>query len=283
MDDKMMQQLLATYGKGIPLNAQNANRIREFGASNPEVLEKRAMGMRGSALDDNSDLLDAMLDRHIADTAGTPADTMGAEPRSAERDPVPPPSRRGAGPNNAAPVNRPAMARNKQDAQYGEGTGPQLGPPNDTRVSGFQSGPNLGGTGVSPVATPQGGALPQTAEGSGSNLMPWILSALGLSAPGALASAGAPVAGARGASPDMLQLPAPAPKLPSSNVTQLPSGAPEIPKSGIYDATKGNAQAQVDAENDDMMRSMMRDAEKGAAQRRAGETVNAAKRAVGRR
>lgn len=39
------------------------------------------------------------------------------------------------------------------------------------------------------------------------------------------------------------------PKLQSGNPKTYDSGAPEIPKSGMYDATKDNARAEVDAEN----------------------------------
>jgi hypothetical protein len=61
MDESMLNALLKTYG--APNTVGNANKVREFAASNPEVLEKRAMGMRGSGLDDNSDILGAQLDK----------------------------------------------------------------------------------------------------------------------------------------------------------------------------------------------------------------------------
>ena len=63
----MIEQLLNSYG--APMNAQNANRAREFYASNPQAAERRAMGMRGSIAEDNTDLLDSMLEKHIQATA----------------------------------------------------------------------------------------------------------------------------------------------------------------------------------------------------------------------
>lgn len=66
MDDAMLSRLMQSYGAAN--TAENANRIRQFAASNPNVLEHRAMGMRGSVVDDNSDVLGAMLDKFIAQT-----------------------------------------------------------------------------------------------------------------------------------------------------------------------------------------------------------------------
>jgi len=70
MDDAMMSRLMQSYGAAN--NAANANRVREFGASNPDVLERRAMGMRGSGNEDNSDLLGPLLDKLMAQTDGVP-------------------------------------------------------------------------------------------------------------------------------------------------------------------------------------------------------------------
>lgn len=69
MDDAMIGALLKTYG--APMTVDNANRARQFFATNPEIAEKRAMGMRGSGLDDNSDVFGAMLDQLIAKSAPT--------------------------------------------------------------------------------------------------------------------------------------------------------------------------------------------------------------------
>ena len=70
MDDAMIGALLKTYG--APMTVDNANRARQFFATNPEIAEKRAMGMRGSGLDDNSDIFGAQLDKLIA-ASSTPA------------------------------------------------------------------------------------------------------------------------------------------------------------------------------------------------------------------
>src|SRR5882672_10336622 len=107
MDDKMMTALLKSYG--APMSAANANAARQFFASNPDVAEHRAMGMRGSAVDDNSDLLDVQLDKHIADTAIPEGRVEVGQPILESKAGVPAPSKLGAGPNDRAPVNRPAQ------------------------------------------------------------------------------------------------------------------------------------------------------------------------------
>jgi hypothetical protein len=70
MDDAMMSRLLQSYGASN--SAGNANRVREFYASNPQAAEHRAMGMRGSLQEDNTDLLGPMLEKLMAQTDGTP-------------------------------------------------------------------------------------------------------------------------------------------------------------------------------------------------------------------
>lgn len=78
MDQQMLTRLLQTY-PGAAQSPANMNRAREFFASNPEIAEKRAMGMRGSGLDDNSDVFGPMLDKIVADTAA-PTVTQEALP-----------------------------------------------------------------------------------------------------------------------------------------------------------------------------------------------------------
>jgi hypothetical protein len=75
MDDNMMNALLKTYG--APNTVKNANAARSFFASNPEIAEKRAMGLRGSGLDDNSDVFGAQLDKLIADSDPQGTVTVG--------------------------------------------------------------------------------------------------------------------------------------------------------------------------------------------------------------
>lgn len=72
MDDAMIGALLKTYG--APTTVDNANRARQFFATNPEIAEKRAMGLRGSGIDDNSDIFGAQLDKLIA-ASSTPEQT----------------------------------------------------------------------------------------------------------------------------------------------------------------------------------------------------------------
>ena len=67
MDEQMIGRLLQSYG--APTSVRNANAARQFFATNPEIAEKRAMGMRGSGIDDNSDVFGAQLDKFIADSA----------------------------------------------------------------------------------------------------------------------------------------------------------------------------------------------------------------------
>lgn len=68
MDEQMIGRLLQTYGVQQP-NVRQANAAREFFATNPEIAEKRAMGMRGSGIDDNSDIFGAQLDKLIQDSS----------------------------------------------------------------------------------------------------------------------------------------------------------------------------------------------------------------------
>lgn len=123
-----MRDLLATYGKNIPLNNKNVNAIREFGAANPNVLEHRAMRMRGSTLDDNSDLLSTYLDKVAEETAAPAGRVEVGQPQ-------------------LAPTQAPAAAPRARTAT----PGPQLGPnlpmnrgPND-EISGNPQAPSDGG------------------------------------------------------------------------------------------------------------------------------------------
>lgn len=66
-DNATLTKLMGTYGASP--SAENMNRAREFFASNPEAAQRRAMGMRGSIQEDNTDVLGPMLDKLIADTS----------------------------------------------------------------------------------------------------------------------------------------------------------------------------------------------------------------------
>lgn len=117
MDDAMIARLLQTYG--APATARNANAAREFFASNPEIAEKRAMGMRGSGLDDNSDIFGAQLDKFMqeAEAAAPPGRVEVGQPEV-----VAPPQ--AAPVQRAAPAkmsNMPAQPGQSRQAGYGEG------------------------------------------------------------------------------------------------------------------------------------------------------------------
>lgn len=77
MDDAMIGKLLQTYG--AQPTVKNANLARQFYASNPQVAEHRAMGMRGSVNDDNSDIFGAQLDKFIADSSPAPQQAPQSE------------------------------------------------------------------------------------------------------------------------------------------------------------------------------------------------------------
>lgn len=64
MDDAMIARLLSTYNGAQP-TVKNVNAARQFFATNPEIAEKRAMGLRGSGVDDNSDIFGAQLEKFM--------------------------------------------------------------------------------------------------------------------------------------------------------------------------------------------------------------------------
>jgi hypothetical protein len=101
MDAAMMKMLLDSYGAAD--TPDNANRIRQFAAANPDVLERRAMGMRGSGVDDNSDLLKPMLDKFMAATDTGGASRQGNYGEAWERAPAPPVQSGPRGPSFRAP------------------------------------------------------------------------------------------------------------------------------------------------------------------------------------
>lgn len=127
LDDAMIAKLLSTYG--APMTANNATMAREFFARNPEIAEKRAMGLRGSGLDDNSDVFGPQLEKFIAQTDLPPRNA--AETYSA-------PAQEQAAPAAKAPVRQASPSRQgnygpatdtatKQGKDYGPGTEPQDG------------------------------------------------------------------------------------------------------------------------------------------------------------
>lgn len=109
MDNEMLSKIAASYG--VPLTAKNANAIRQFGGSNPNALEHRAMGMRGSAIDDNTDLLALQLEKFIQEADGKPAITQEQLPPLDTVQNASQPTRRTA---KAAPVQTQAAPYNAE-------------------------------------------------------------------------------------------------------------------------------------------------------------------------
>lgn len=152
MDDAMIGALLKTYG--APMTVDNANRARQFFATNPEIAEKRAMGMRGSGLDDNSDVFGAMLDQLIAKSA--PA-TGSLAPVSENIERVAPAKAAPIAPveevGNTMPTVQNATGQNRRNATVRE----NKTYPNPTEAQGTPN--NV--TGPAPTSTP----APTTAGG----------------------------------------------------------------------------------------------------------------------
>lgn len=118
MDDAMIARLLQTYG--APATARNANAAREFFASNPEIAEKRAMGLRGSGLDDNSDIFGAQLDKFMQEAeAAAPPGRVEVGPIEQVAPPQAAPTQRVA---PAKMSNTPAQPGQSRQAGYGEGS-----------------------------------------------------------------------------------------------------------------------------------------------------------------
>lgn len=118
LDDSMVAQLLKTYG--APPSANNMNAARQFFASNPEIAEKRAMGMRGSGIDDNSDVFGAQLEKFMAAADNKPTITKEELP------PVEAPQTTNVA-RRAAPTNKTAPPDKKGTQYDGVPTGGQAG------------------------------------------------------------------------------------------------------------------------------------------------------------
>ena len=122
MDTLMLTRLLKTYG--APNTPQNLQAAADFFASNPEIAEKRAMGLRGSGIDDNSDVFRPILDKVMERTdkpdqvaqliEQNQLPTQSNAPTAAPR-PAASPSRQG----NYGPATDTAT---KQGKDYGPGT-----------------------------------------------------------------------------------------------------------------------------------------------------------------
>lgn len=116
LDTVTLQKLMGTYG--APASAANMQRAREFFAANPDVAERRAMGMRGSIQEDNSDILGAMLDKFVEETAAS-----GIAPNT-----EPPPEALPTVQNATTPNRRSATAAPKTVTDWTNATeNPNLG------------------------------------------------------------------------------------------------------------------------------------------------------------
>jgi hypothetical protein len=274
-DPQMIRQYLSS--RGAELNDGNIGKATKFFGSNPDLLDRRAMGLPGG-LDDNSSVLDAMLDKHIADTA--PAGQVEVlPPTKAETQ------------GNARPA--PAPSR----------TAPTVKGPTEVGGTTWQNAsenPNLGPLPARDASAGERAATPTT-DYSPSTDSPnvdiggigeWLKSLLGISATGALAGAGA-----RAAKQGDPQLPNP------NNPKQL-TYQPKLEDKttrGNFEATgdemnvvnarnaasrtgrENQIRAEVADENDAMTRAMEDAARKRKAQQAAEETARAARRATGRK
>ena len=144
LDDAMIAKLLGTYG--APNTANNAQRARDFFASNPDIAERRAMGVRGAGLDDNSDVFGAQLEKFIAKT--------DLPPRNAAETYSPP-----------AQESNPVIAQGTKPKPAGSPSRQgNYGPATDTAT---KQGKDYG---------------PGTEGGKGGDWWPWLLAGLGLTA-----------------------------------------------------------------------------------------------------
>lgn len=258
----MITQYLAS--RGAAPSAQNASRVREHYASNPDLLDRRAMGLPGG-LDDNSGVLDALLDKHIAESM--PQVPQGSV-EVGQPEKVPPPSRTGAvvkgagevGGTNAAKAGAPTGA--SRQAGYGPGASPsrQAGydaPPVAKEGSNFTDGVGTGAQ-VGPMQR--------------SGISEWLMGLLGAGS----AAYGLSKLGGKGAPADAPQGPLPGSVPPAATAAAPTDGTDPA-------AMKARMQAEIDAENDSMARQMEEEARRRRAQSNTEDLGRAARRATGRR
>lgn len=295
-NNEMMQAALKSYGAAN--TPKNLQQMQNFFASNPDALERRAMGVRGGIHEDNSDVL--QLDKAIGDVMNK-SDGVTQQPLAAPAA-VAAPTVTGR-PNARAPVS------SNPGPQQGYGDTNPATPPITVAAGLPTEAADLSAQG------PQGGA----ADWIG----PLLTSLLGVSArprgPAGIAGNGNPRAGvsdtvdlnARG-------LPAPntngaigydtrALPAPNGGITYAPQGALPPPAMALPDRTlKGNVedlnvdpinarrdmtksanerqiQQDVEEENRTMNAMMEAEAARLKNQRSTEELARAAKKAVGRK
>lgn len=266
MDDKMMQALLQSYG--APMNARNANIARNFFASNPDIAERRAMGLRGSGLDDNSDLLDSYLEKMVQADMNPTVQTA----------PLPPPTQTAA----PAPVQARVAAPSRSSSVEGS---PVVRPPASSwQGEGDTNNPNPS---PSPVATTAGGQGDNYADVV--NMSPqgdngdWLLALLGISA-----------AGGKGAASNTTpQLSGPGDQkrltfMPAMKDESQPPITKKVPAGGEMSKTNQNArtrslQEEIDLDNRMLKAQMDQIRKRNLDQKAAEDLARAARRATGRR
>lgn len=288
MDGAMLDALLKSYGAAN--TAENANKIREFYAANPDQAERRAMGMRGSGYDDRSDLL--QLDKYIESTM---------QPGKVTSEPLPP-----IATGNSAPS--PQQAVKTGGAAAAPSGGKMFGPPNDPSAAKRplqespvdMSAPNQGFVGGKY-------GEPDVGKEASSDVDPfWPLLIGSIVGGGVLSRLFTGNRTASTATPGQPALPGPEPmkqltyepkltdqRSPAQITDQRTNketydyGAPKIEKGALQKVGAAmqdpneiaRMRAEVDAENAQLMEQM----KVRAAQENTRKTIAAARRATGRR
>lgn len=277
---EILQRLLSSYGASN--SAGNANKIREFAASNPDVLERRAMGMRGSGVDDNSDILGLQLEKFMQAADGR---AMNA-PEQAEA-PIP---------NGTVTAGAPQMVAKAAPIPQGSRGSPNMEPQ-------MQPGFNDMSETTSPGIGKSGGNFAQRADAAiaPDNLMPWILAALGLgsmsgrgdmnpaprlpaptpASPRAIDNSGALI---EGANPSQKRI-GYEPKVEDANSGRkmTESGAPQLDPNGVDVERKKMLQAEIDAENAGALQKQIQEQSTRNKQNSTRDLLTKAGKAVGRK
>lgn len=281
MADYDMEALLSSYG--APMTPANANRAREFFASNPEVATRRAMRLRGG-LDDNSDVLGALLDKQIAESMPVinRANIPSLQETQGDKRPAPAPSR-------TAPTTQQPMAAPSRQGNYGPGPSPSRQGNYGNTVEEFHD-PLSGALMPGPNSNPNAVAANTTGQSTLDSIGNLLLSLFGASSVAGRSAMG----GARDRGTNAAPTPnAGAVTIPGETATNAKGAQLPIDKRGWPPGTDQftrqtpedvqRLRDEVKLENDAMAAKLMQEAEQRAAARRAQETVSAAKRAVGRR
>lgn len=269
MDQNMMTALLKTYGAApTPRNMQQA---QQFFASNPDQLERRAMGMRGSdGNNDNTDLLGPMLDKLMADSGAAPAAST-AMANTQESNPVVAATTRGT----IVPASTP-KAKSATDAEMNA----QLPKPNADVAPPSMHGPE--GNWMDKFITALLGA--SSAKGvsmmaPGSDVVAPAAKTKAL--PRMIGEGGVPLLPDERAGQKLLT--GPQKLLTGPDVVDEASSVvkndPALEKQG----REAQMRAEVDAENADLSAMQKAQQEKLSKQRATDDLVKSAKKAVGRK